>query len=424
MAKTLTLKGLESERPGDKRREIPDAHTRGLYHIIQPGGARSWAFRFSLNGRTGKLTIGPYPAITIAEARAEAKAATAKVAKGIDPAAEKTEKREAIKAAKVKAEDASDTFDAYAERYLAHVAITCRTRTANERARIFKRELKGWQGRKLAKIERDDVKDIIDGIMARGKSITANRTFALISNFFSYALAQRNSPITASPCAGLKRPMKVEPTRARILKDQELKAIYLAAGTAGKPYGSIIKVLALTGARLTEVAAMTWRELDLEARSWTLPASRAKNKVEHTIPLSDAVMAIIEALPRDYLFVFANRLGRVFQQWVKSKRALDAASGVSGWVVHDLRRTFVSGLARLQVDVLVTERLVNHVGESFSGVKGVYNRERFEPEQRAAMALWAAHVEHLVSGVEDALNGADPKSVDGVPIEIGLRSHG
>jgi hypothetical protein len=89
-----------------------------------------------------------------------------------------------------------------------------------------------------------------------------------------------------------------------------------------------------------------------------------------------------------------------------------------------LRRTFVSGLARLQVDVLVTERLVNHVGESFSGVKGVYNRERFEPEQRAAMALWAAHVEHLVSGVEDALNGADPKSVDGVPIEIGLRSHG
>ena len=89
-----------------------------------------------------------------------------------------------------------------------------------------------------------------------------------------------------------------ETSRDRVLTDQELRWFWKAASSLDYPFGPLTRLLLLTGQRLSEVAEMTWAEIDSAKRLWTIPGERAKNDVAHEVPLSDAAMALIDALPR------------------------------------------------------------------------------------------------------------------------------
>jgi integrase len=171
------------------------------------------------------------------------------------------------------------------------------------------------------------------------------------------------------------------------LSDDELKALWRAA---------------LTGQRRAEVAGMTWREADLAAQLWTLPAARAKNNREHTVPLPDLAAEILRTLPRiDDSDLVLTLTGRVpLRAFRNIKRRLDALMppDTSSWVLHDIRRSVASGMARLGINLPVVEKLLNHVSGSFAGIVGVYQRHSFADEKRSAMAAWARHVEAIVSG--------------------------
>ena len=187
------------------------------------------------------------------------------------------------------------------------------------------------------------------------------------------------------PC----RAPTIETARDRILSDAELKAVWQAADALGWPYCGFVHLLILTGQRRNEVADLTWREIDLDAKLWTLPAARAKNDVEHTIPLSDLVVEILRAVPRidgsEFVFTVTGR--RPIQGHHVIKRRMDALMppDITPWVVHDIRRTVASGMARLGVNLLVIEKILNHVSGSFGGIVGVYQRHSFADEKRAAM---------------------------------------
>lgn len=178
-----------------------------------------------------------------------------------------------------------------------------------------------------------------------------------------------------------------------------------AASCLPPPYDAFITTLILTGQRSTEVAAISWREVDLARKIGTLPKERAKNRVEHAIPLSSMTVSILAALPRftNSDFVFTRTGKAPIYGFHRVKHDLDRLMppGTAPWVLHDVRRSFASALAGLGVQLPVIEKLLNHTSGSFAGIVGVYQKYTFADEKRQAVETWAKHIEQLMSGEGD-----------------------
>jgi integrase len=323
----LTSYSVQHAKPGAERREIRDAGCRGLYLVLQPGGAKSWAFRYRFAGKPKKLTIGPVysgkhePEIvaldhpcTLSGARKLATEASLMVARGTDPAvAKKREKR----ASRQRAEHAEkldrDTVEAVARAFVERHARRKTRRTSwLEAARIIGLKpdpgdeklirtesagdvLSQWGHRTIHEIKRRDVRDLLDRIMSRGSGVAANRCLAVVRRMFSWAVDEEI--IEESPCDGVKRPHD-EKSRDRVLTDDELRLVWRAADAIGTPFGPLTQLLILTLQRRDEVAEMPRSELRLKEKSWVIPKERSKNGKEHEIPLSDPAVAIIEQVPQ------------------------------------------------------------------------------------------------------------------------------
>jgi integrase len=454
MTKALTSFSVRSAKPGTRRKEIRDAGSRGLYLIIQPGASakKSWAFRYRFNGKPKKLTLGPaylgenelevvavgHPC-TLAGARKLAGEADLQVARGIDPvASKKREKR----AARQRAADAEhldqDTVEAVARRFVErHAQRNTRKTSWLETARLLGLKpdptdekklirtesggevLSQWSDRTIHEITRRDVNELLDRIVSRGSPVTANRALAAVRKMFTWA-ASKDIIAGTSPCAGVKRPSK-ETSRDRALTDDELRLVWRGADMIGGPYNAIVKLLILTLQRRDEVAEMRRPELRLQDQAWLIPKERAKNGMEHEVPLSAAAMSVLEGLHEigrgGWVFTTTGRtpisgLGRLkkrldseilkLQRDDAIERGEDPAAvgPIPHWTLHDLRRSGASGMARLGIQLAVVEKILNHTGRSFAGVAGIYQRYDFAKEKRTALDVWAAHIAAVVSGVQ------------------------
>jgi integrase len=380
----LTVKSVEAMRAGKARREVPDAYCPGLYFIVQPSGAKSWAVRYRHAGKTAKLTLGTFPAIDLKTAREQGSKALRAVSEGRDPAAER------------KKPVASDAIESVVQQFIERRVAKLRPAWRSEAERYLRMVVDAWGGRKITDIRRADIRSLVNPL-ADDTPIAANRLHSVVRTFFGWALEQ--DIIGASPAAGLKPPGGKEASRDRILKDEELRRVWLAAEQMGL-FGTVVKMLILTGQRRREVAGMRWDELDLTQRIWTLPKERTKNRREHTVPLSPQAVAIIESMPRvgdQFVFTFGGDAPlNCFTGKAGELRAL--AGDMPPWVVHDLRRTVASGMARLGVSLPVIERVLNHASGSFAGIVGVYQRHEYAEEKRAALERWAGHVMAIVEG--------------------------
>ena len=209
MAKELTTIALEKIKPGPTRREIPDGRIGGLYFIVQPSGKLSWAFRYRAAGKPRKFTIGQYPSVSLKTARERAGEARDKVAEGKDPGAEK----KAARAAAVV--PANGIVEAVTSRFVAqHAKRKLKAATAREIERLLGKEVVApWRGRRLSQITRADIHDLLDGIVARGSPVTANRVLAWLRRMCSWAIER--GLIEVSPCAGIRAPA-AETSRDRV----------------------------------------------------------------------------------------------------------------------------------------------------------------------------------------------------------------
>ena len=133
------------------------------------------------------------------------------------------------------------------------------------------------------------------------------------------------------------------------------------------------------------------------------PGRPTKNGRAHIVPLSAPVQELLHTVPRAGDLVFPGLKGP-FNGWARAKAALDAESGVTGWRLHDLRRTVATGLQRLGVRLEVTEQVLNHVSGSRAGIVGVYQRHDFATEKRAALEAWGKHVQAIAEGRETSAN--------------------
>jgi integrase len=189
-----------------------------------------------------------------------------------------------------------------------------------------------------------------------------------------------------------------------VLTDDELRSVWRATEGPGS-FNAIVRALLLTGQRREEVAAMTWDDVAADLSAWTIPGTRAKNGVAHLVPLSSQAQTILRAAPHieGNDLVFPGLRGP-FNGFSKAKEALDKASGVNNWRLHDLRRSLATGLQKLGVRLEVTEAVLNHVSGSRAGVVGLYQRHNWADEKRAALNAWGAHVAALIEGREAACN--------------------
>lgn len=388
----LTSKELEALKPGPARREIPAGN--GLFFILQPSGAASWAVRYRFNGTPRKHTLGAWPAIGLKAARDLTARAKVAIADGRDPGAEKIEARRAVRFP-----DDHDLIEKVVDQFIASYARrNLKGSTATEVERILHKEIVGaWRGRRLCEIKRPDVHRLLDAIIDRGAPVASNRTLAWLRKLCNWAVER--GLIEASPCAGITAP-SMETSRERVLNDSELKAVWTTAGALGWPYGNAVKMLILTGQRRSEVTEMRWSELDFDAKTWTLPAARTKNGREHVVPLPEPAVAILRAAPRvgsEFVFTF-DGAKPIAAHHIKYRLGAHLPEDMAAWTIHDVRRTFASGLARLGVAVHVTEKLLNHASGTFGGITGVYQRHSYASEQRSAVEAWARFVDALVTG--------------------------
>jgi integrase len=423
MTKALTAKRIEHALPASNRQEIPDGLLVGLYLVVQPSGAKSFAVRYRHAGQPRKLTLGAFPALTLETARDIGGKALRAVAEGRDPATEKqASKGEAKRAAAEAVRDQRDLFENVARDFIErHAMKNTRESTWRETVRIlgFKQSptspavltdvgsdvLNAWRGQKVQDITKRDVISLLDTVKDRAP-VMANRTLAAIRKLFNWCLAR--DIIQISPCT-LIDPPATEHSRDRILADDELQLVWKAADGDGWPFGTLVKILVLTGQRLSEVSGMRWDEIDLENKVWTLPPERVKNGQRHEVPLSNAAIEIISALPRIKTskgFVFTTTNETEVSGFSRAKSRLDAAIGaalpknaklIENWTFHDLRRTTASGMARLGIQLPVIEKVLNHTSGSFRGIVGVYQRHSFSEEKRKALNAWSNFVQSVVS---------------------------
>ncbi len=224
MAK-LTVRKIEAlqAKPAAAAKEFPDSD--GLYFAVQPSGKAAWTLRYRFGGKPRKLTIGPYPALGLADARQAALQARAAVAAGKDPQGEKLASRAAARAAAhaPPAAPPKDLIEDVAAAYLKrHVEPKTRLRSAAETRRLFDVEiLPQWRGRRLSEISKADVHALLDVIVDRGAPVTANRTLSALRGCCAWALSR--GLIEFSPVAGVKAPAE-ESARERVLSDAELRA--------------------------------------------------------------------------------------------------------------------------------------------------------------------------------------------------------
>jgi integrase len=366
-----------------------DAGCPGFGVKVTPKGRKVFIVLYRTGGAGSKLrkyTIGPYGRVTLHQARVAAQKVFAAKLEGRDPAAEKREAKRRVVADRV--EDLLETF--IAQRL-------SQTRSAGEISRLLRREIgKAWAGRSIHEISKRDVVDVVSAIEQRGAPVAANKALKSVKTFLRWCVGR--AVLDQSPAEGVPLPAK-EVARDRVLDDDELARVILAARQIGGSYGGIVEFLALTGQRREEVARSTWPELDLARRIWTIPKSRTKNAKEHVVHLSDQSVAVLKRANQRGPLIFSLLGAKPFQEFSRAKRRLDHLSGVTGWRLHDLRRTCVSGMARLGIAPHVADKILNHQSGTISGVAAVYQRHEFLSERRHALDLWGAHVAAILNQV-------------------------
>jgi integrase len=372
-----------------------DAGVPGFGVKVTPKGRKVFIVLYRTGGAGSKLrkyTIGPYGRVTLHQARVAAQKVFAAKLEGRDPAVEKREAKRRVVADRVE-----DLLEAFIAQRLS------KNRSVAEISRLLRREVgKPWAGRSVHEITKRDVVEVLLAIEQRGAPGTANKTLKSIKTFLRWCVGR--AVLDRSPAEGVPLPAK-EVARDRVLDDQELAQLILAARKIGGPYGCIVEFLALTGQRRQEVAGLRREELDLAQRIWTVPKARTKNAKAHIVHLSKQALAVLKRADHREPLVFSPLGTKLFQNFTHAKRLLDQLSGVTGWRLHDLRRTCVSGMARLGVAPHIADKILNHQAGTISGVAAVYQRHEFLSERQGALERWGIHVAQIVAEASGEVGG-------------------
>ena len=357
-----------------------DSDIGGFGLRIRKSGSRSWIYQYDFAGRTKRVTIGAVSAIDAAKARQIASELHARVRLGEDVAAVKADSQAR----------AGETFGAAIKPYLTWQHARVRASSLRHLERHLLVNLKALHHLPLTAVDRRAIASQLTRMA--GSPSQANRTRSTLTSFLNWAM--REGLIESNPAIATNK--YPEQARDRVLTNAELRALWLALPEGD--FGDIVRILTLTGQRAREIADLQWSEVNFDKGAIELPPHRTKNRRKHTIPMSGAVRAILQAREQDGAFVFGRSGSSGFSGWSRCKERLDEALGIPDWAVHDLRRTFATGAAEIGIQPHIIEAVLNHVSGHKGGVAGIYNRAAYETEKATALNRWAEHVAAIIEG--------------------------
>jgi integrase len=382
----FTDKGIAALKSKSERYEAWEDGRTGLGVRVSPTGRKSFVYMYRHEGKPRRMTLGTYPRLSLADARALHASAQKEKEKGNDPGA--------IHVAQRTAEREAETISDLIEEYLAKYARPNK-RSADYDERVLNRDIRPvWGKRKARSITRRDVIILLDEIVDRGSPSMANRALACIRKMFNFAISR--DIIDASPCVMVKAPATERP-RDRTLKPDEIKTFWngLADTRMSLQTKLALKLMIVTAQRRDEVISARKSEFDIDEAVWDLPGARSKNKRAHRIPLSDLALNIIKEaweLSEESEWLFPNP---------KTQKPITPSAvshalrnnieliGIENVRPHDLRRTAASGMTEIGISRLVVAKILNHSDRS---VTAVYDRYEYGPEKKRALDAWAHRI--------------------------------
>jgi integrase len=386
MRKKLTPAFVQKAKaePGAERTIYWDTSLPGFGLQLTKAGHRSYVVQYRAAGRSRRMSIDGV--LGLAAARKRARSLLGEIAHDRDPLAEKR------KAAALK----RDTFRSVAEEYFGREDRKKddekQRSLGHQRAALERLVYKRLGKLPITSIRRSDVRLLLDHIEDERGPVMADRTLAIIRKIMNWYAGRSDDFL--SPLVRVEARSK-NGSRKRVLDDDELRAVWRTAEALPWPFGALVQFLLLTGARRSEASRMTWSEVS-ESGDWTLPAARNKTKVDLIRPLSPAAQAVLERLPRigKAGFVFSTNGRRPIGGFSGFKHVFDEACGVTGWTLHDLRRTARSLMSRAGVQRDHGELCLGHV---LRGVHGIYDRHDYHAEKKLAYEKLAAQIERILN---------------------------
>lgn len=361
------IKRLKAPEKG--QRTYFDDSLSGFGVRISQGGTKT--FIVLCGPKRKRFSIGRYPNMSLAKARARAKGIQAEFA---------LESSHKITRPTLKYEDARRLFLEDSEK-------RNKPRTFEEYARLLHKHfpLSG----PLEAIDRHELMRVLDKL----KSTPSEQKHAFVAIRTMMNWCWKRGYIETSPVP----PLTFRSTpRDRVLSDTELRLVWERGGSWKYPFGTIVQLLILTGQRRGEITNL--RRSWIEGAIVTFPSEIVKNSRKHTLPLGNMAKSIIENVPQGTDLLFPSRLNdqTPFNGFSRSKRNFDHDIEIEPYTLHDLRRTFSSIMAKLGTPIHVTEKILNHASGTISGVSAVYNRHAYQDEMRAAFNEYEAYLSKLL----------------------------
>lgn len=349
---------------------------------VSQGGQKTFIIMYGPREARRRQVVGRYPLHSLKQARSEAKKTLAGIQLGLI-------------AEPVRGEL---TYAEARKRFIEHVQATVRPRTAADYERFLTKHFP-IDKKKLREVKRDDLARCLGKLKhTPSEQAHANTTIRIFFNW-----VYREELIDQNPADRLPKLAK-RPPRERVLSEAELREVFQKATQYHWPFGPIVLLCILTGQRRGEIGKLRWDWVNLADRTITLAGEQVKNGQTHCFPFGDVTAAILKELPRidEYVFSGRDKRNATFNGWAKSKRHFDATlEKVKPYTLHDLRRTFSTMHAKIGTPLHVTEKLLNHVSGSISGVAAIYNRHSYLEEMREAVVGYEGFVRDLMLASSD-----------------------
>lgn len=419
---TFTDTMIRKLKPADKK--LIKGEGNGFNIRVMPTGVKTWLYLYNFDGKRKEMNLGTYPAVTLETARSRFDAARARVKNGFDPMEEKEQAADERR----KAPTVENLIDEYIKK---HAKVNKRQWQEDERL-LNKDALPTWGKRKAADIKKRDVVLLLESIVERGSSGTANSFFRCIRKMFNWSVER--DILEHSPCDGVKMPAPVN-SRDRVLSEKEIKTLWnsLDSASISDEIKRAIKLIFITAQRPGEVIGMHTDEIDKDGRWWTIPVERSKNKKAHRVYLTDTALELIGSLtvndkktgevkPRGFIFdcpigkkiqpISEKSLSKAIRRnlaWpvlhngkpvfgADGKPVTENRLGVEHFTPHDGRRSAATIMSKLGFMDEVIDALLNH---SKQGVIKTYNQNKYDKEKQAALVQWELKLKSIIAGKQN-----------------------
>lgn len=377
--KKLTTLTIPTLAPG----EWYDSVLPGL--ILRVGARRrTWSFRYHAGGSYHRKPLGHYPVMPLADAREAARSMVERIDSGAAPVPLAPHPR---------SPDAL-TLGSLLDRYeTIRLREGQRIKSLPKQMRLLRHHLRPYLGLRADQFSKADLRAVRNDLVEAGTMATANRMLATLGPALRWAAEE--DLIESNFVTAIRRTPGVK--RDRVLTKTEIKAICQASGKLGRGevptnYGRMVRFLLVTAQRRDEAAAL--RHGHILNDVWRQSENKASRP--HSLPLPPLALALV-GTGEARNFVFAGRRGKI-GSFSMLKRQLDQASGVTGWRLHDLRRTAATNMQELGIRNEVVQAILNH---AVPGVGGVYLRSELEKEKADALAKWAVALAKIVGLVAE-----------------------